>query len=243
MKKEETNNLQKPVKDIRQLNGHRERLRDKFMRSGFAGFNDYEVIELLLTVGTPRKDCKAQAKEAIEKFKTIRGVLEASPEELRTIKGIGPGNIFGIKLIQKSTEELFKDRLFNEEIKYGEQIKFPKTLFDYLYSSMGFLEKEQFKVVFFDVKNRILATEDLFEGTINASSVWPREIIESAIKHSAVSVIFAHNHPSGDPNPSPSDRELTKNLVSALKPVDIKVLDHIVIGHNSYFSFAEKSLL
>ncbi|MDD5529204.1 MAG: DNA repair protein RadC [bacterium] len=237
------NNTGKSNNDKRKLNGHRKRLRDKFMKSGFSGFKDYEIVELLLTVGTPRKDCKIQAKEAITKFKTLRGVLEAHSEELQTIKGIGPSNIFGIKLIQKSAEELFKERLFKEKIEYGEQIKFPKALFDYLYSSMGLLEKEQFKVILLDTKNRILATEDLFEGTINASSVWPREIIESAIKHTAVSVIFAHNHPSGDPSPSPSDRELTKNLISALKPLDIKVLDHIVIGHNSYFSFAEKSLL
>lgn len=223
--------------------GHRERLRDKFLKSGFSGFHDYEIIELLLTLGTPRRDCKKQAKEALEKFKTLRGVLSASSEELQRIKGIGPVNVFGIKLIQKAAEELFKEKLFKEEIKYDEQVKYPKTVFDYLYSAMSDLKIECFKVLFLDTKNRIIEIEDLFQGTINASSVWPREIIKSAIRHNAASVIFVHNHPSGDPTPSQSDTELTKNLVSAIKTVEIKVLDHIIIGKNSYFSFAEKSLI
>lgn len=223
--------------------GHRERLRTKFLKSGFSGFHDYEIIELLFTLATPRKDCKAQAKEALKKFKTLRGVLEAPLDELQKIQGIGPINIFGIKLIRHSVEELFKQRLLSEPLNFTDSIKAPTAIFDYLYTSMNALKKEQFKVIFLDTKNRILEIEDLFHGTINASSVWPREIIESALKYNANSLIFVHNHPSGDPTPSSSDTELTKNLVSAVKTVDIRVLDHIIIGRNSYFSFAEKSMI
>ena len=122
--------------------GHRKRLREKFARSGLAGFHDYEIIELLLSLGTPRKDCKQQAKEAIEKFKTLRGVLEAPPEELQQIKGIGPQNAFGIKLVQEAAREFLKEKIIDKPIYKSSQ-----EIFDYLYHSMRDLKKELFKIV------------------------------------------------------------------------------------------------
>ncbi|MBA7619246.1 hypothetical protein ES703_26583 [subsurface metagenome] len=207
--------------------GHRKRLREKFIKSGLAGFHDYEVIELLLTLGSPRKDCKQQAKEAIKRFKTLRGVLEAAPEELQQIDGIGSYSAFGIKLVQEVAREFLKEKIIDKPIYKSSQ-----EIFDYLYHSMRDLKKEVFKVIYLNSQNQIIDTADLFEGTINSSSISRREVIVTAIKHNAVSLIFAHNHPSGNPEPSKSDKELTRDLVYAGSIMQIRVLDHIIIGNN-----------
>jgi len=224
--------------NLKNQEGHRKRLREKFMRSGISGFHDYEIVELLLTLGTPRKDCKQQAKEAIVKFKTFRGVLEAPVEDLQEIKGIGPHNIFGIKLVQEVARKFLKEKIFEKEV-----CKSSKEIFDYLYHSMRDLKKEVFKVIFLDGKNQIIEIEDLFEGTLNTSSIYHREVIKSAIKNNSVSLIFAHNHPSGNPEPSQSDKDVTEDLVFTGNLMQIKVLDHIIIGDNKYFSFTDAGLI
>ncbi len=219
--------------------GHRGRLREKFIKSGISGFHDYEIIELLLTLGTPRKDCKQQAKEAMKRFKTLRGVLEASTDELQEIKGIGHHNVFGIKLFQEISERYLKERIIGRKI----QLKSSKKVHDYLFQSMQKDKKEIFKVMFLDGKNRLIEAEDLFEGSLTSSVVYPREIMKKAIKYDAANLIFVHNHPSGDPDPSPSDKDITKELLFAGNLMQIKVLDHIIIGDNKYFSFADKGLI
>ena len=218
--------------------GHRKRLREKFLKSGLAGFHDYEIVELLLTLGSPRKDCKEPAKEAIKRFKTLQGVLSASIEELQEINGIGPVNAFGIKLMQEVAREFLKERIIHQPV-----LQSPKDIFDYLYHSMRDLDKEKFKVIYLDGQNRIIDTEDLFEGTVNTSAIYPREVMKSAIKHNAVGLLFAHNHPSGDPAPSNADKLLTRDLVYAGSIMQLKVLDHLIIGGNRYFSFAEDGLI
>lgn len=218
--------------------GHRKRLREKLIKSGLAGFHDYEIIELLLTLGSPRKDCKPPAKEAIKRFKTLRGVLEALPEELQQIDGIGPHSAFGIKLVQEVAREFLKEKIVDKPVYKSSQ-----EIFDYLYHSMRDLKKEVFKVIYLNSQNQIIDAADLFAGTINSSSISPREVIVTAIKHNAVSLIFAHNHPSGNPEPSKSDKELTRDLVYAGSIMQIRVLDHIIIGNNRYFSFAGEGLI
>ena len=219
--------------------GHRKRLREKFSKSGISGFHNYEIVELLLTLGTPRKDCKQQAKEALKRFKSLKGVLEAPIEELSKIKGIGPKNAFGIKLFQDISEQYLKERIIGKKI----QLKSSKEVFDYLYQSMQKNKKEIFKVMFLGGKNKLIEVEDLFKGSLNSSAVYPREIIKKAIKHNATSLIFVHNHPSGDPEPSLSDKYITKDLVFAGKLMRIEVLDHIIIGDSKYFSFADDGLI
>ncbi len=224
--------------DAKSQEGHRERLRKKFFKSGFKGFHDYEIVELLLTLGIPRKDCKQQAKEAIKRFKTVRGVLQAPPEELRKIKGITLYNIFVIKFVQKVAQEFLK-----EQILEAPTYKSSREVFDYLCLSMRDLPKETFKVMFLNAQNRVIAVEDLFEGTLTVSAVYSREIIKSAIKHNAAALIFAHNHPAGDPEPSDNDKQITRDLVFAGNLMQMKVLDHIIIGDNCYFSFADEGLI
>ena len=218
--------------------GHRKRLREKFIKSGLGGFHDYEIVELLLSLGTPRRDCKQPAKEAIKRFKTLRGVLEASPEELQEIDGIGLHSAFGVKLVREVAREFLKAKILDKPFYKSSQ-----EVFDYLYHSMRDLKKEVFKVLYLNSQNQIIDTVDLFEGTVNSSSVSIREVIEGAIKYNAVSLIFVHNHPSGNPEPSTSDRDLTRDLVYTGKVMRIKVLDHIIIGDNRYFSFAGEGLV
>ncbi|MFC1991325.1 DNA repair protein RadC [Chloroflexota bacterium] len=218
--------------------GHRKRLREKFIKSGLKGFHDYEIIELLLSLGTPRRDCKQQAKEALKRFKTLRGVLEAPLEELQQIEGIGSHSAFGIKLTQEVAREFLKEKIIDKPI-----YKSAQEIFDYLYHSMRDLKKEVFKAIYLNSQNQIIETEELFEGTINSSSVSSRDVVEGALKHSAVSLIFAHNHPSGNPEPSKSDKDLTRDLVYAGSIMSMRVLDHVIIGNNRYFSFAGEGLI
>ncbi len=217
---------------------HRVRLRKKFEKSGLDAFHDYEMLEMLLTLSRVRIDCKPIAKEAIQKFGTLRGVLSASREELQTVHGIGPSSIFIIKLIEQVSKQLLKERL-----KDKTYCKSSREVFDYLYLSMRDLKIETFKVMFLNVQNQILVVENLFEGTLSASAVYPREVVGKAIKHNAAAMIFAHNHPSGNPAPSEDDKQITRDLVFASCIMQIKVLDHLIIGDNKYFSFADDGLL
>jgi len=218
--------------------GHRKRLRERFNQSGLAAFLDYEIVELLLTLGTPRKDCKPQAKEAIKEFRTLRGVLEAPSEELQKIDGITAYNIFVIKFMQEIAREFLKEQVLDKPY-----CRSSREVFDYLYHSMRDLKKEVFKVMFLDSQNHVVDIEDLFSGTLNASAVYPREIIQSAVKHHAAALIFVHNHPAGNPQPSDNDKQITQDLVFAGSIMQIKVLDHIIIGDNRYFSFADAGLI
>jgi len=215
--------------------GHRARLRERFLTSGLDGFHDYEVIELLLTLATPRKDCKDQAKAALKRFKTLQAVIEAPPEQLREIKGIGPKNIFGIKLVQAVAERYLQKKLIKKD-----PIRSSKELFDYLYHSLRDKKREIFKVVFLDAQNKIIAIEDLFEGTLTASSVYPREVVQTALRHHAAGLFLVHNHPSGEPKPSREDRLITRELIHACRVMGITVHEHLIIGDNTYFSFADQ---
>ena len=225
-----------PSGDVYQ--GHRKRLREKFLKSGLAGFHDYEIVELLLSLGTPRKDCKPPAKEAIKRFKTLRGVLEAPLDELEGIAGIGPHSAFGIRLVQEVAREFLKEKILDKPIYTSSQ-----EIFDYLYHAMRDLKKEVFKVIYLNSQHQIIDTVDLFEGTVNSSAVSVREVLEGALRYKAVAIIFAHNHPSGNPEPSTHDRGLTRELVYAGKIMRVHVLDHIIIGDNRYYSFAGGGLI
>jgi len=168
----------------------------------------------------------------------LRGVLAASSAELQEIKGIGPANAFAIKLIQELSQKFLEEQILNKPY-----CKSSKEVFDYLYLSMRDLKKETFKVMFLNAQNQVIEVENLFEGTLTASAVYPREIIEKAIKYNAAALIFVHNHPAGNPEPSDNDKQITRDLVFAGNIMQIKVLDHIIIGNNRYFSFADKGLI
>jgi len=229
------------IKDLPSVNknaGHRGRLRDRFLQSGLKGFLDYEIVELLLTLGTPQKDCKQMAKKVIKKFKNLRGSFDATSEELQQIKGIGPINIFGLKLFQAISERYAKEKIPAKAL-----LDSPKLVVDYLQKKIGREKKEHFIALYLNARNWLVHEEVISVGILNANLIHPREVFEPAINHLAVSIIIAHNHPSNDPEPSKNDLEVTKRLIETGKIMEIKVLDHIILAKNKFFSFKEKGLI
>lgn len=214
--------------------GHRKRLREKFLHSSLIGFHDHEIIELLLTLGTPRKDCKLMAKEALAKFGSLNAVLDAPVEELTKVRGIGPSNVFGLKLSQAVSEVYQKKKLENSF-----KLDSPENIYYYLKEKIGKEIKEHFIILFFDTQNKLII-DDVSTGTLNASLVHPREVFNKAIRHNASHVVVAHNHPSGDHAPSKEDIETTKRLVQAGNIIGITLVDHIVVSKNGYTSLRVK---
>jgi DNA repair protein RadC len=221
----------------RALEGQLRPVQARFTKSGFEGFGDEECIELFLSMCMPHRQCRQKAKECIEHFGNLRRFVSASSEELQQT-GIPPPCAFCIKLLHELPVAVLKQKIVEKPI-----YKSSKEVFDYLYYSMRDLKKEVFKVIYLNNRSQIIDTTDLFEGTLEDIPIRPREIVESAIKNSAAALIFVHNHPSGDPTPSQSDKQLTRDLVFMGHILQIKVLDHIIIGENRYFSFADDGLI
>ncbi|NOX25293.1 MAG: DNA repair protein RadC [Deltaproteobacteria bacterium] len=219
--------------------GHRQRLRDKFIRQGMDSFSDNEVLELLLTFGTPQKDCKEPARALLKKFTSLAEVLEKPPDELQQVKGVGPKNAFAIHFIQGVARRYLQQRLINKNYLHSS-----REVADYLLHAMRDLRREILTVIFLDASHAIIATEVAAEGTLTRNTVYPRELLKMALEHHAAAVIIAHNHPSGNPAPSAADRHLTRSLFLALSLVDIKLLDHfIVAGTAAPYSFADNGLM
>ena len=208
------------------------------MQGGLDGFLDYEIVELLLTLGTPRKDCKSVAREATKKFGGFLGVLEAAPEELQQIKGLGPHNIFGLKLFQALSTRYAKEKL-PKKITFDS----PQAVAAFLQEKIGREKKEHFYILALDSRNHLVKMNNVSIGTLDASLVHPREVFKEAIQASAAQVIISHNHPSGDPEPSEGDFIITKRLVEAGKILEIEVVDHIIVTTNNFLSFKERKLL
>jgi len=218
--------------------GHRQRLRERFLQGGFDGFLNYEIVELLLTLGTPRKDCKQIAKEAIKKFGGLQAVLDAQPEELQQIKGIGPFNIFGIKLFQAVSEHYAK-----EQIPDKITLNTLEAVASFLQKSIGREKKEHFVMLSLDAHNSLIKISNISTGSLTASIVHPREVFKEAIKASSAQIIVAHNHPSGDTEPSPEDVALTRRLEEAAKIFGIELLDHIIVTKDKFSSLKEQNLI
>lgn len=218
--------------------GHWERLRERFRKSGFKGFHDYEVVELLLTLGQRQGNVKPPAKAAIKKFGSLKGVLNASSEQLQEIKWLGPKNTFGLKLAREIASIYLKEKAREKPLAGS-----PKAVFDFLRQSLGGLPKEVFQVIYLNNANKIIEAEQLFQGTVDRSAIHPREVITAALKHNATRLIFAHNHPGGSLRPSSDDKEITGRLKNACSAVGIEVLDHIIVTGDGYFSMAEHGLI
>ncbi len=174
----------------------------------------------------------------LKRFKTLQGVFEASSRALCEVDGIGPKNLLSLKLIKAVA-----DRYLSKKIQHQDVVSNSRSLFQYLTHHMRDKDRECFETVFLDAKNRVISSETLFKGSLTASSVYPREVVRAALDHRAAALIFAHNHPSGDPDPSPEDIALTRQLVFACRTMGITVHEHLVIGNGTYFSFADQGLI
>lgn len=219
--------------------GHRQRLREKFLEWGIDSFSDAEVLELIIALGTPRKDCKEPARALLAEHGTLAHVLELSQSELAKIHGVGEKNTFAIHFIHAVARRYLQQRL-----KDKEYVSSSRDIAEYLVHAMRDLKKEVFWVLFLDSSHGIIDSEFLAEGTINSNTIYPREIIKKALAYNAAAVVFAHNHPSGKLNPSAEDLHLTKKLFLALSYVTVTVLDHFIVGGGEKpYSFADHGLM
>ena len=218
--------------------GHYARLRQRFLLGGIDGFLDYEVVELLLKLADNRRDQKITAKLLLNTFKSLRGVLEASPEQLKKIKGIGDANIFGLKLVQSVARRYLKEQIIGENY-----IQSSENVLDYLRHNLRDRGREVFLVVLLNGRNQVLDIVELFEGTLTTSAVYPREVIKLILEKDAAAVTFVHNHPSGNPNPSKDDQNLTQKLKAACSTIDVQLHDHLIIAGNDYTSMADKGMV
>lgn len=218
--------------------GHRGRLRQKFLQAGLEAFHDYEIVELLLTLGTPMRDCKLMAKEAIKKFKGLKAVLDATSEDLQQIKGIGPSNIFGLKLFQAISERYSREQI-PEKVTFDSS----STVADFLQKSIGREKKEHFVMLSLDARNSLIKISNISTGSLNASIVHPREVFKEAIQSSAAQILIGHNHPSDNPEPSAEDVSLTRRLEEAAKIFGIDLLDHIIVTRDKFSSLKALGLI
>ena len=219
--------------------GHRERIRQKYLQGGYSAFLEYEILELLLTYTIPIKDTKPIAKELIEKFGNLDGVVMASIDELMSVKGIKQNSAIFLKLLGDISKYLYRGDMKRD----GIQLRDKESLLKYLRSDIGFSSREEFKVIFLNNFNILVGSETLFVGTIDKSAVYPREILEKVIQYKAKGVIFAHNHPSGNLRPSKQDIQITEHMQEVLEMIDVKLLEHIIITKDGYFSLLQEGLI
>ena len=225
--------------------GHRERIKEKFLKNGIDGFAEYEILELLLTYCIPRKDTKPIAKDLLNKFKTLDNVFKADFDKLSVIDGLGNNSIAFLKLIGDLPSIIYKDELKNKKLIDKETLKISNKdiLLKYLRNKIGYEEIEKFYVIYLSSSNEVIEFEENSVGTLDRSSVYPREIYKKIINLNAKSVILAHNHPSDNITPSKSDIELTNEIAKGLKNFGALLIEHIIITKNSYFSFLEEGLI
>ncbi len=218
--------------------GHRKRLREKFTTAGMEALHEYEALELLLTYVMRRQDVKRQAKALLEKFGSVKGILDAECDDLQTIPGIGTRSAILFTLLKEIASLYLKQRAAEKK-----QVSCTTELLDFCRTKLGGKKDEEFCVIYLDAQNQIIEFETVQRGIVNQAVVYPRQVLESALKKKASAIILAHNHPSGHVRPSDADIRLTKTIMETAKVLDILVHDHIIIGENRFFSFREEGLM
>ena len=220
--------------------GHRNRLRERFLKSGFAGFAEHEVIELLLTLAIPRSDVKQQAKALIKRFDSLRGILDAPLAELRSVKGIGEVSAISLKIIRESATLDLQEASEETEVLLD-----PERLSNFWRMRIGALKHEVFAVAYLDSGYRLLrnGVETLQEGAVDRAAVYPRRVVEAALRRQAAGLVLAHNHPNGHVQPSEHDKVLTRAIVLAAETINLRVVDHLIVSPEETFSFRKAKLL
>lgn len=218
--------------------GHRQRLRDKLLNNGSEALADYELLELVLSIAIPRRDVKPLAKELINTFKTFGGVITANQSDLKQVKGVGDTVIATLKIIEASQIKTLKDKIENTSI-----ISSWTELIDYCKLNIGNKDTEEFHILYLNTKCHLIKDETHSTGTINTSSVYPREILKEVLKIGATSIIIVHNHPTGDTTPSKADIQITNKIKETLKTIDVSLHDHLIVAKGNYISFKMLGLL
>lgn len=215
-----------------------ERPREKLLERGAGVLSDAELLAIFLRVGLPGISAVDLARRLLNEFGGLRALLEVKREQFCCVRGLGDA-----KFAQLQAALEMARRQLAETMQHGSALCSPKAVRDYLAMQLRHRRREVFCCLYLDSQNRVIAFEELFEGTLNAANVYPREVVQAALRRDAAAVILAHNHPSGVCEPSQADIWITERLVQALELVDIKVLDHLIVGEGQAMSFAEQGLL
>ncbi|OYD13664.1 hypothetical protein CH333_10620 [candidate division WOR-3 bacterium JGI_Cruoil_03_44_89] len=215
-----------------------ERPREKLLKFGPLKLTTSELLAIFLRTGIKGKSAVQLANELLKRFGGVRGIFEASNEELLNIEGLGEAKVAQIKAVHRLAEHYLE-----EKVKARKIIRNSKEVYEYLYHTMRDKKDEVFKIIFLSGQNEVLDITDAFPGTVTSSNIYPRKVIELAIRNNATALIFAHNHPSGNPNPSEHDKKITKELLFACRYAGIRVWEHIIVGDNCYYSFADEDLI
>ena len=211
--------------------GHRERLRARFREAGSDALADYEMLELILFRAIPQRDVKPLAKMLLEKFGSFAEVISAPPERLKEVDGLGEAAVTEFKIVAAAAQRLAKGQVRKRPV-----LSSWSSVLDYCRTAQAFAEKEQFRILFLDKRNQLIADEVQQQGTIDHTPVYPREVVKRALELSATAIILVHNHPSGDPTPSSADIEMTKQVASVAKPLGVQLYDHIIVGKDGHAS-------
>jgi DNA repair protein RadC len=218
--------------------GHRERLRGRFQEVGPDALADYELLELLLFRSIPQRDVKPLAKELIARFGSFAEVLGAPAARLTEVKGVGEGVALDLKIVEAALQRMAKGAVTRRTV-----LSSWSAVLDYCRTTMAFAEREQFRLLFLDKKNAVIADEVQQTGTVDHTPVYPREVVRRALALSASAIILVHNHPSGDPTPSAADVKMTRELVDIAKPLGIAIHDHVIVGRDGHASFRGLGLI
>lgn len=218
--------------------GHRDRLRDRFIKNGAAALQDYELLELILFTAIPRRDVKPLAKSLIARFGSLAAVFNAPFSDLVQVKGLNETSATAIKVIAAAATHLIRADVMNRPILNSWQ-----RLLDYCHAAMAHAVREELRLLFLNKKNELIADEVQQTGTVDHTPAYPREIMKRALELGATALIMVHNHPSGDPKPSQDDIELTRTVIDAARPFGIVLHDHLIIARKSHFSFRNEGLI
>lgn len=220
------------------IRDHRKRLRQRFMDGGADAMPDYEMLELVLFRAIPRRDVKPLARALMDTFRDFNGVISAQPERLAEIKGIGDAVILELKIIEAAAHRLARSRILGRHV-----VSSWDALVDYCHTSMAHRDTEQFRVLYLDRKNAVIADEEQAQGTVDHVPVYPREVVKRALELNASALILVHNHPSGDPTPSDADITMTRQIERAAQALDLELHDHLIIGKSCELSFRANGYL
>ena len=220
------------------FHGHQQRLRDRFMEAGDAALADYELLELLLFRAITRRDVKPLAKALLARFGSYSEVVAARPERLREIEGLGKSAICEIKLVEAAARRLARGTLEKRTV-----LSSFMDVIDYCRTAMAYAEREEFRILFLDKRNALIADEVQGVGTVDHTPVYPREVVRRALELGSCAMILAHNHPSGDPTPSNADIRMTKDIIAIAQPFGIAVHDHLIVGRHGHASLKGLKLI
>ncbi len=230
--------LPQPPRPIPHYWGHRDRLRTRFREGGADALPDYELMELILFRAIPRRDVKPLAKDILARFGSFAEAVAVSPERLLEVEGVTDAVVTEIKIIQAAAL-----RTSQGEVKKRPVLAAMSTVLSYLRSAMAFEDREQFRILFLDRRNKLISDEVQTRGTIDHTPVYTREVVKRALELSASAIILAHNHPSGDPTPSKADVEMTKQIMDVATKLGVTVHDHIVLGRDGHLSMRTAGII